>query len=257
VATVAGYKPLMVTVGAMKADASEEGPSPWDALWMGEGFAPAGKAPARHADTAGPVGAQGSPGSLPETSEISCEPGLSPHRCLRPGGRLRSQDANLEGETGHMPSDLVVFKANPPYSNFPWGDPCGGFPAGIECPPRCVPQTTYSQGEQVVSTEPVTCVVFGQGEDCAASCDGTRETVEYFCEESGVECRKDPFEFDSIACVEGYAVFGNCCCACEGLRGNPGCDPTWLWLFCPEKGCYFPEEEDADGSQWRGKACGQ
>jgi hypothetical protein len=37
---------LMVTVGAMAADASEEGPSPWDALWMGEGFPPAPKAPA-------------------------------------------------------------------------------------------------------------------------------------------------------------------------------------------------------------------
>jgi hypothetical protein len=46
VATVAGYNPLMVTVGAMKADASDEGPSPWDALWMGEGFPPAPKAPA-------------------------------------------------------------------------------------------------------------------------------------------------------------------------------------------------------------------
>jgi hypothetical protein len=40
VATVAGYNPLMVTVGAMRADASEEGPSPWDALWTGEGASP-------------------------------------------------------------------------------------------------------------------------------------------------------------------------------------------------------------------------
>jgi hypothetical protein len=46
VARLAGYDPLMVTVGAMAADASEEGPSPWDALWMGEGFPPAPKAPA-------------------------------------------------------------------------------------------------------------------------------------------------------------------------------------------------------------------
>jgi hypothetical protein len=37
---------LIITAGAMKADASEEGPSPWDALWTGEGFPPAPKAPA-------------------------------------------------------------------------------------------------------------------------------------------------------------------------------------------------------------------
>jgi len=39
-AAVARYNPLMVTVGAMAADASEEGPSPWDALWTGEGASP-------------------------------------------------------------------------------------------------------------------------------------------------------------------------------------------------------------------------
>jgi hypothetical protein len=37
---------LIITAGAMAADASEEGPSPWDALWTGEGFPPARKAPA-------------------------------------------------------------------------------------------------------------------------------------------------------------------------------------------------------------------
>jgi hypothetical protein len=37
---------LIITVGPTAADASEEGPSPWEALWTGEGFPPAPKAPA-------------------------------------------------------------------------------------------------------------------------------------------------------------------------------------------------------------------
>jgi hypothetical protein len=98
---------LVTAVGAMKADASEEGPSPWDALWMGEGFPPAPKAPANF------------PKAREEKADLkACGCGKGAGQPAGSCGRLRSAVQDL-GEVENAAPAICCYPFN--------GVPCYSF----------------------------------------------------------------------------------------------------------------------------------